>query len=493
MTDFDPDKKLPPEIMEILKESEGWSPEAREHVLEAVKDILEGRRRAWYCDRRPRWVGDQYVGGCDGKEHEGYPYSHARGDQWPPPGLDWLVWFLSGGRGSGKTRTGAEYSLRMSERVGRMALIAPTGADVRDTMIEGESGLMYVSMLAGKQIKYEPSKRRITFHNGCIATTFSAEEPDRLRGPQHGFAWLDEPAHMPLIEEVWDNLMFGLRLGDRPHVVLTTTPLPTKWVKERAKEPTTRLVRVSTYANIHNLASSYREMVVKRFEGTRKGKQELEGMILADVEGALWSAEILRRDNTMKPEDMDRIIVAIDPAGTSGKRSDETGIIVAGVRGETGFIFEDASGKYTPNAWAKKALDLYDKYDAHGIVAEVNFGADMVRTIIERTVKKDDLPPRIIETRAQKSKKLRADPVVALYEQARVFHTGNLADLEDEMLTWVPGKGESPNRVDATVWALTELMKPGGEMTFASPSGSKLVQRNRRGFGGRNHVRRRGI
>lgn len=481
---------IPEEVQRILKESESWSPEARERVLEAVKDILEGRRRAWYCTRRPQWVGEDYVGGCDGKPHEGYPYPHARGDQWPPPGTSWLVWFLSGGRGSGKTRTGAEYTRRMSEKVSRMALIAPTGADVRDTMIEGESGLQYVCMLAGQQIKYEPSKRRITFANGCIATTFSAEEPDRLRGPQHGYAWLDEPAHMPLIEDVWDNLMFGLRLGQRPHVTLTTTPLPTKWVKERQKEHTTRLVRVSTYANISNLAPSYREMIVKRYEGTRKGKQELEGMILQDVEGALWNADILNREMDVDPSTMDRIVIALDPAGTSGKRSDETGIVVAGIRGQIGYVFEDASGKYSPIGWAERALKLYEKYNANAIIAEVNFGSDMVRTVIERSVPKSMLPPRIIETRAMKSKKLRADPVVALYEQQRVMHSGLLADLEDEMLTWVPGQGESPNRVDALVWAITELMKPGGEMTFANPAGSTLGPRPRR-FGGVS--RRRGL
>lgn len=468
---------IPDEVKRLLIESEQWSPEARERVHEAVKDILEGRRRAWYCTTKGR--------NCDGKPHEGYPYPHARGDQWPPVGQEWLVWFLSGGRGSGKTRTGAEYTRRMSEKVGRMALIAPTGADVRDTMIEGESGLQYVCVLAGAPGHYEPSKRRFTFANGCIATTFSAEEPDRLRGPQHGYAWLDEPAHMPLINEVWDNLLFGLRLGQRPHVTLTTTPLPTKWVKERQKEPTTRLVRVSTYANIDNLAPTYRETIVKRYEGTRKGKQELEGMILQDVEGALWREEILHREVGVLPEDMDRIVVALDPAGTSGKRSDETGIIVAGIRGENGYVFEDASGKYTPAGWSKKALDLYEKYQANAIIAEVNFGADMIREVIMRAVPANDIPPRFIETRAMKNKKLRADPIVGLYEQTRIFHIGDTADLEDEMLTWVPGQGESPNRVDALVWAVTELMKPGGETTVASPAGGARLSpaNDRRHFG----------
>ncbi|HEY3485649.1 MAG TPA: terminase family protein, partial [Ilumatobacteraceae bacterium] len=466
---------------EVLRASENWSPGARAQALDAVLDILEGRRRAWFCDRRPVWIGTEYVSGCDGKPHGRFAYNHARGDQWPPPDPNWLVWFLSGGRGSGKTRTGSEYTRKMSERVGRMALIAPTGADVRDTMIEGESGLLKVASLAGISLKYEPSKRRLTFPNGCIATTFSAEEPDRLRGPQHGYAWLDEPAHMPLIDEVWSNLMFGLRLGDRPQVTLTTTPLPTKWVKERAKDPMTRLVRVSTRANMHNLAAAYQEVVIKRYEGTRLGKQELDGMILQDVEGALWNGDILHRADDIDPETMDRIIIAIDPAGSANRRSDETGIVVAGIRGDNGYVFEDASGKYSPNGWAERALKLYEKYNADAIIAEKNYGGDMVRTVIERAVPKSMLPPRIIVTTAMKSKRLRAEPVVALYEQTRVFHTGNLADLEDEMLTWVPGQGDSPNRVDATVWALTELMKPGGELTMASPAGSFLSATRRYG------------
>lgn len=466
--------ELPSEITELLALSENWPPDARAEVLEAVKDILEGRRRAWYCTTKAR--------ACDGKPHEGYPYPHARGDQWPPPGSDWLVWFLSGGRGSGKTRTGAEYARRMAEKVGRMALIAPTGADVRDTMIEGESGLMRVCALAGQKIKYEPSKRRITFPNGAIATTFSAEEPDRLRGPQHGYAWLDEPAHMPLIEEVWDNLLFGLRLGERPHITLTTTPLPTKWVKKWAKDPRTRLVRVSTYKNIDNLAPQYRELVVSQYEGTRKGKQELEGAILSDVEGALWT-EAMMSHEAVNFRDMDRIVIAIDPAGSANRRSDETGIIVAGIRGENAYVFEDASDKYSPNGWAERALKLYEKYDADAIIAEKNYGGDMVATVIERAVPRNSLPPRILVTHAMKSKKLRAEPVVGLYERGRVFHSGQLADLEDEMMTWVPGQGDSPNRVDAMVWAITELLKPTGDLTVASPVGAASIP-DRRGRGG---------
>lgn len=440
------------EDFDALAAAETWPQDARERAMDAIDAIRRGERRAWYCKRGRS---------CDGKPHEGYQYPHARGDQWPPPGEDWFTWFLSGGRGSGKTRTGAEYTRKMSEKVGRMALVAPTGADVRDTMIEGESGLMYVAALSGQKLHYEPSKRRLTFPNGCIATTFSGEEPARLRGPQHGFAWLDEPAHMPLIEDVMSNLLFGLRLGTRPHVVLTSTPIPTKWVKATQKDPKTRTVRVSTHSNRDNLAPTFFETVVSRYEGTRTGLQELEGRLLESVAGALWNTEILNREPVEK-EELDRIVVAIDPAGTANRRSDETGIVVAGIRGQNAFVLEDASGKYSPMGWAKKAHSLYEKWDADAIVAEVNFGADMVEEIIERNVPDGSLPPRIVKARATRGKSVRAEPVVALYEQGRVFHrtSSKLADLEDEMLTWVPGHGDSPNRVDALVWAITDLLAP---------------------------------
>lgn len=473
--DLDPKALSPAEIRAM---AQGWSPEARNQAAAMVEDLVHGRRRAWYCADPGRF--------CDGKPHAGYPYPHARGDQWPPPGVDWFTWFLSGGRGSGKTRTGAEYSRRMSERVGRMALIAPTGADVRDTMIEGESGLQYVCSVAGQGMKWEPSKRRITFDNGCIATTFSAEEPDRLRGPQHGFAWLDEPAHMPLIEEVWSNLMFGLRLGKRPHVVLTSTPLPTKWVREIQGKEKTKVVRVSTYANLDNLAPNFREEVVSQYEGTRKGRQELYGELLLDVEGALWQEEYLRREHDSQPPEMDRIVIAIDPAGSQNKRSDETGIVAAGREGNRGHVLGDASGKYSPQGWARMALSLYRDMEADAIVAEKNFGGDMVKKVIETEAEAMGLNPRIIVKQAMRSKALRAEPIVGLYEQGRVFHWNSLADLENEMLTWIPGTGPSPNRVDALVWALDELISATSIGRVKSARGGTIRRRDDDGMNRRS-------
>lgn len=458
---------------DILRRGAQFNPEARADAQKLVEDVLNGDLRAWYCTRGRS---------CDGQPHEGYAYPHARGDQWPPPGEDWFSWFLSGGRGSGKTRTGAEYVRRMSDRVGRIALIAPTGADVRDTMIEGESGLQFVCALAGQKIKWEPSKRRITFPNGCIATTFSGEEPDRLRGPQHGFAWLDEPAHMPLIEEVWSNLMFGLRLGRRPHVVLTSTPIPTPWVRRIQSDDKTIVVRVSTYANITNLAPNFRDLVIAQYEGTRKGRQELYGELLTDVEGAIWNGDMLQHLQ-VAPENMDRIVVSIDPAGTANRRSDETGIVVVGRKGNEAFVLNDATGKYSPQGWAQRALSLYETYEADAIVVEKNYGGDMVRDVIVRTDDGKRLNPRIIVKQAMRSKALRAEPVVALYEQHRVWHTGELSKLETEMLSWIPGQGDSPNRVDALVWAVTELMNATGFGRIKSVRGSTI--RPSDGFGGR--------
>lgn len=437
-----------------------WSPEAKMRLLQAIDAAESGDIRAWYCTRGRI---------CDGKPHSEYDYPHARADQWPPTGSDWFIWALMGGRGSGKTRTGAEYIRRLSEKVGRIALVAPTAPDARDTMVEGESGLVSVFANVGQEIKYEPSKRRITFPSGSRATLFSGEEPDRLRGPQHGAAWIDEPAHIPLIQDVWDMLLFGLRLGERPHIILTTTPKPTPWVKATVKDPGTRLVRASTYANIDNLAPSFRERVLSRFEGTRLGKQELYGEILEDVEGALWSPEIIPYDSTTRDDEFKRIVVSIDPAGSQGKKSDETGIVAVARMGEHGFVLADRTDRYSPQQWAYESMRMYDRLHADAIVVERNYGGDMVRA----NLKQNGFTGRIIENSASRGKELRAEPIVSLYEQGRIFHrqAAGLEKLEEEMLTWVPGQGKSPNRVDALVWGFTELFKPGSRSSLARPGG----------------------
>lgn len=467
-------------LAELMEAARDWPKDKRDELFEKIQLALSGELRSWYC-----YIDGKPGRHCDGEPHEGYDYPHARADQWPPMPMDWLVWFLSSGRGSGKTRTGAEYTRAMAKKLGprgRIALVAPTIGDVRDTMIEGDSGLEFVCALAGEKIIYEPSKRRVTFPNGCIATTFSAEKPRRLRGPQHHFAWMDEPAHFENVEEVWSNLLFGLRLGDNPHVVLTSTPIPSPWVKEIQNDPTTVVTRVSTFKNIRNLAPVYRK-IVEKFIGTRKGRQELEGELLMDVEGALWNGDMIVYAT---PEDLaegfDRIVVGVDPAGSTKKRADETGIIVCGRRGDMLYVLDDLSGKWTPKQWATKVIRAYMKWEADAIVAEKNFGGDMVEHTLRQYLRLKKLEARIIVTHAARSKAIRAEPVVMLYEQGRARHKAGLPkteikpgvyrDLESEMTEWVPEESESPNRVDALVWAAADLFKlNGGPAQVAVPKG----------------------
>lgn len=453
-----------------------WTPEAQEQALAMLQEQKDGKR-IWYCSRGR---------GCDGKAHEGVDYAHARGDQWPPPGLDWFVWLVVSGRGAGKTRTGAEWVRKMSEKVERTAMVGRRGVDVRQTMVEGDSGLIKVCERAKVPYEWFPSKREFRFHNGARAFGYSGEEPDSLRGPQHGIAWLDEPAHMSQIQEVWDNLLMGLRLDGVPggsKVLCTSTPLPTKWLKELMEDALTRVIRVSTYANLDNLDPNFRRTVLTRYEGTRLGRQELHGEILGDVEGALWNydmivpyritlenGEIVETLESLIPK-MDRIVVGVDPAGTSKKRSDETGIVVVGKRGRDLYVLADGSGKYTPSRWARKAVELYEHWQADAIVAENNYGGEMVRS----TLQNERSFARVKEVNSRRGKLIRAEPVVSLYEQELVHHAATLEGvkngLEQQMTEWVPGKGDSPDRVDALVHAITELVEGQQDAEIATSTG----------------------
>lgn len=447
---------------EVIKR---WDEKSQQIAAEELRARLSKERQFWYCKTPGRT--------CDGKPHDGYPYKHARADQWPPQGTDWFVWMLLGGRGSGKTRSGSEYTRAQSNAVNSIAIVAPTGPDARITNIEGESGLIYVCERAGVGYEWMPSKHEFTFANGCVAYTYSAEEPDRLRGKQHGFAWLDEPAHYPLIQDVWDNLMFGLRSGTRnTHVLCTTTPLPIKWIKELIKEPDTVAVAAPTHLNLDNLAPNFRRKVVAKYEGTRQGRQELYGEILADIDGALWMEEFIRREQYVDLP-FDRVVIGVDPAGTATKRSDETGIILAARMGNMYYVLDDRSGRMSPETWATKAVNLYMENMADAIVPEKNYGGDMVISTL-RNMGRDAV--HIKPVTARRGKLLRAEPIVALYEQGRVIHMAapgrSLETLEQEMIEWVPGRGESPNRVDALVHALTDLANgAGGESSIAMPSG----------------------
>lgn len=381
----------------------------------------------------------------------------ARPKQLAPEG-NWRTWLILAGRGWGKTRTGAEWvrGLVESGKAKRIALVAPTAADARDVMVEGESGILAIAPPWNRPV-YEPSKRRLTWPNGAIATTYSADEPDRLRGPQHDAAWADELAAWRY-PDAWDMLMFGLRLGKDPRVIVTTTPKPVKVIRDLVEDPTTVVTRGSTYENIANLAPAFVEQIIAKYEGTRLGRQELYAEILDDVPGALWSRAVIDGLRVKEALELRRIVVAIDPAVTSEEGSDETGIIVAGVGYDGhGYVLKDLACRASPNDWARRAVEAYYRYEADAIIGEVNNGGDLVETVI-RTVDRN-VPFKAV--RASRGKAVRAEPVAALYEQGRVHHVGTFDVLEDQLCAITPdgyqGAG-SPDRADALVWALTELM-----------------------------------
>ena len=378
----------------------------------------------------------------------------ARPKQLTPPG-DWLVWLILAGRGFGKSRTGAEWVREnvTAGKAARIALVADTAADAREVMVEGESGILATSPPWFRPT-YEPSKRRLTWPNGAIATTYSAEEPDQLRGPQHDLAWADELAKWRY-PDAWDQLRFGLRLGRDPRVIVTTTPRPTPIIRSLISEATTHVTRGATHENRANLAPAFLATVVARYEGTRLGRQELYAEILDDVPGALWKRDTIDSARVREAPALRRIVVAIDPAVTSGEASDETGIVVVGVSHDGhGYVLDDASGRHTPNEWARIAVAKLDAWRADRIVAEVNNGGDLVETNI-RTVRRN---APFTAVRASRGKATRAEPVAALYEQGKVHHVGMLATLEDQLCSWEPSAAKSPDRLDALVWGLSNLM-----------------------------------
>jgi len=329
-------------------------------------------------------------------------------------------------------------------------------------MVEGSSGIL--SCYQGYEEKerpiYEPSKRRITWPNGAVATTFSADEPNRLRGPQSDTIWCDELASWRY-PETWDMAMFGLRLGEDPRAVVTTTPRPVGLVKDLLKDPTCIVTRGSSYDNLGNLSSRFFDQIVRKYEGTRLGRQELLAEVLEDVPGALWNLgllDALRVDRA--PIDLRNVVVAIDPAASTGEDADETGIIVAATdTNHHGYVLADLSGYYSPHEWAKIAIAAYQTHRADKIVAERNNGGDMVAA----TLKAVDPNVPVAEVWSSRGKAIRAQPVSALYEQNRCHHVGLFGKLEDQMINFTPDfdrdvAGYSPDRVDALVWAFTDLM-----------------------------------
>lgn len=412
----------------------------------------------------------------------------ARPNQLPPAG-SWSNWLILAGRGFGKTRTGAEW-LRVNMcgstpltggRWRHVALVAETSADARDVMVgdgksvsdpKAGSGILQIHPKDYRPV-YEPSKRRLTWPNGAVASIYNGTEPDQLRGPQHDAAWLDELAKWLYAQEAWDQLQFGLRTGTNPQVCITTTPRPIPLLKRIMHDPKTVITRGSTFENSSNLAPGFLEQVGSRYAGTRLGRQELNAEVLEDVPGALWTRAMFEQAG-FRPQyapELMRVVVAIDPSGTKGQgdNGDCVGIIVAG-KGRDGraYVLADRTCKLPPAQWGRKAVEAYREFKADRIVAEVNFGGAMVEHVVRVAGQQMgiyNLSYRNVA--ASRGKVVRAEPVAALYEQGRVSHVGGAAQfssLEDQACSMTPdgfvGEG-SPDRVDALVWALTEMMLGG--------------------------------
>lgn len=440
---------------------------------------------------------DELLHGLTDREAEELLYRWdlwGRPAQYAPPdmGLRYRIWLLRAGRGFGKTRTGAEQCRIMSERVERMALVSMTRADVRDVMIEGESGIISCFPRRSRPV-YEASRRRVVFPSGSMAYIYSGEQPERLRGPQHGWAWVDEPASLRGGEDLISNLLLGLRLGIKRDqwLMMTGTPKMLPWLKKLADRRTTIETRGSTFDNLSNLTDSFIDDVVDRFDGTRLGRQELYAEWLEDVEGALWNALLIdefriaaddefmddpwgklrawqsERELTVVPAQESRSrawrpVVGVDPPAESA----ECGIVVAAapVRGRAGHdhavVLEDASMAGRPEEWAREVVDQARKWQCPHVAVESNQGGDMVRAAIHA------VDPNVIVKKitARGTKETRALPIATMYEQGRVHHVGFMPKLEEQMTTWVPTDSRSPDRLDALVHAIHDLLpdRPSG-------------------------------
>lgn len=352
-----------------------------------------------------------------------------------------------------------------------MALVAQTPADARDYCIEGPGGLLENRPLwcinQGQEWpNYEPSKRRVTWPNGTVCTIFSSEEPRQLRGFSGDTAWLDEFAKWTNPRECWDNLMFGMReaSGDRPRVCITTTPRPLQVLNEIEDKPSSVVVTGTSYENPH-LDETWFDEVLSDYEGTTIGRQEIHAEILDEYPDALWNRAMLAKARTDNLPNMERIVVAVDPATTSGPDSDMTGIVVAGKRGEEAYVVEDRTCKKSPEGWAAEVVSAYHDHEADRVVAETNNGGDMVESVL-RT---HDANVSYKSVTASRGKRTRAEPVAALYEQGRVHHVRGLDSLEDQMVAFLPDNKGSPDRVDALVWAMTELMIESRKKVMVGP------------------------
>ena len=384
---------------------------------------------------------------------------HARDSQLPPDG-DWDTWLILAGRGFGKTRTGAEWVRAQVESgaAKRIALVARTLPEAQSIMVHGESGIINICPPWNKPI-YEPSKRKLTWPNGAHALAFSSHEPDQLRGPQFDAAWCDELASWEYPSQTWDNLTFALRLGRRPRSVVTTTPKSIELLKTLTNRPGVQVTRGTTFDNKDNLAPAFFNGIIEQYDGTRIGQQEIYAETIDEDEDAIWKREWIEKARLSAYPPIARIVVSIDPAMSTKPNSSETGIVVVGadMHRKHAYVLADESGKLTPNSWALRAAHLFDKFNATRIIAEDNAGGNMVQSTLKNAVERT-LPYKGIK--ARRGKYIRAEPVAALYEQGRVHHVGRFPQLEDQMCTWTPdlGPSNSPDRVDALVHAITELV-----------------------------------
>jgi phage terminase large subunit-like protein len=414
----------------------------------------------------------------------------ARDEQLEPQG-DWNTWFINAGRGFGKTRAGVEWVREQVKRgTKRIAAVAATNSDIERVMVKGESGFLSICWEGDKTYRggkmgfpeWSPTKRTLSWENGAQVQFFSAEEPERLRGPQFEAAWCDELAAWNKDIDTWSMLQFCMRLGKHPRIMVTTTPKPTKLVRQILKDSKTHVTTGSTFDNAANLAGTYLKAVKEQYEGTRLGRQELYAEVLEEAEGALWTTDMLDKAS-VKHEDvpqLNRVVVALDPAVTSNAESDMTGIVVAGVDvNGVVYVLGDYTDRLSPQGWASKAIQLYHQHQADRIVAEVNQGGDMVK----QTIYGEDETIPYKAVRASRGKFARAEPISALYERGLVKHVVNppdgatLNELETQMRTWEPlGSIGSPDRLDACVWAITDLSlngysKPQLTLAYSSVKG----------------------
>jgi phage terminase large subunit-like protein len=416
-----------------------------------------------------------------------------RPEQQRPEGDDWNIWMYLAGRGAGKTRTASEWVREEAKYTNtgqrRFALVARTAADVRDVIVEGESGIINVTPHSERPL-YEPSKRRLTWPNGNTATCFTADEPDSLRGPQFTHAWGDEVAAWRQTPDgagltAFENLRIGTRLGQNPKIMITTTPKRVPLLYELLREADTHpgkviITKGSTMDNTGNLSQAYMDGILGVYEGTRLAAQELYGEMLSDVEGALWTVELIDRTRQMSAMNAPLRVIGVDPSVAENPR-DECGIVVVSSTADRdlykrqSWVLEDASILGSPDVWANRVVAMARKWGCP-VVAEVNQGGALVRNAINTI----DPSVKVLEVHSKYGKALRAEPITLAYEQDRVHHVGYLADLESQMTAWIPGEGKSPDRVDALVHALTALLiKPpagfvGGRITAKSPAGRKI-------------------